>query len=137
MTDFKSRYSTYFERLRCGLDTHRDDIGTLQERKNKILIKAGKRGGTEYSSKEYARTFLIKREILMTLLEDGVITITDYNSRFKALIAQHQLDDQQQLSRAFNNNVQSATNPFKSKRRLIERLNKIRIKRLEERLENE
>ena len=137
MSDFKSRYSTYAERSRRGLDTHRSDIGTLQERKNKILIKAGNRGGTEYSSKEYARTFLIKREILLTLLEDGVITLIDFHSRFKAIIAQHKLDDLQQLSRQFNNNVQSATNHFRAKRILIDRLNKIRIKRLEERLENE
>ena len=137
MSDFKSRYFTYFERMRCGLDTHRDDIGTLQERKNKILIRAGRRGGAEYSSKEYARTFLIKQEILMTLVEDGGITHTDFHSRFRALVEQHKLDDLQHLSRQFINNVHSATNPLRAKTKLIKRLNEIRIKRLEEKLENE
>ena len=140
MTDFESRFCTYLKREQRGLDTHRDDIGTLQERKNKILIIIGQRGSVyskEYYSKEYASTFLIKREILLTLLEDGGITFTDFDSRCKALIAQHNLDAQQQLSGPFNNILHASTEHSKTKRKLKDQLNKIRIKRLEERLENE
>jgi len=70
-----TRFNIYKERFTKGEDTHRDDIGTLQERKNHIMSRPiAKR----VQGKNFYRRTLVKLDLLMTLLEDGEITLHDY-----------------------------------------------------------
>jgi coproporphyrinogen III oxidase-like Fe-S oxidoreductase len=137
MSDYRSRLTTFVERRDKGLDTHRDDIGTLTERKNRILLKAARLSGSEYSSKAYARNYLYRREILMTLLEDGAISIEEFDKRLDSLNIQHHMDDQERLSKQFLNNFNSACRRIDSKKRLMDRLKDTLVKRALERLTTE
>jgi len=137
MSDFRSRLTTYFTRSRNGLDTHRDDIGTLAERKNRILLKAARYNGTEYSTKGYAINYLYKREILMTLLEDGSISLPEFAERSESLTIQNNVEDQRQLSKQFLNNFNSGVRRIDSRLNLKKRLRDTLLKRVETRLNNE
>jgi len=66
MTDIKSRHDVYLQRMRDGLDTHRDDIGSFLERENRRRVKLS---GLSVNLNE-----LKKMDIGMTLLEDGRIS---------------------------------------------------------------
>lgn len=70
MSDINSRHSVYLERIKDGLDTHRDDIGNIVERENKRKAKL--------SSFSVNLNEMKKMDIAMTLLEDGRISYDDF-----------------------------------------------------------
>ena len=78
MTTLESRMVEYHKRCRQGIDTHRDDIGTLQERKNRYLLMYAtyNRGQTIFIK------FKCKTDILLTLLEDGKISTNRFNTEY-------------------------------------------------------
>ena len=77
MTDLYNRKATYVERHNAGLETHRDDIGTLADRVNRYKLDFKGAGGSVQLSK--------KIDILMTLLEDGRISYEHFEIEEKTL----------------------------------------------------
>ena len=78
MTSLESRLGEYWNRRRQGIDTHRDDIGTLLERKNKLMLM-----DNSYAEGHRAYiNFKSKIDILLTLLEDGKISTNRFNTEY-------------------------------------------------------
>ena len=78
MTTLESRMEEYQKRCRQGIDTHRDDIGTLQERKNSYLLI----NNTYNRGQKIFLKFKCKTDILLTLLEDGKISTNRFNTEY-------------------------------------------------------
>lgn len=72
MTDLFNRKATFVERYNKGLDTHRDDIGTLVDRINRHKLDL--RGVKNKQSIDLYK----KLDIYMTLLEDGRISYEQF-----------------------------------------------------------
>lgn len=73
MTDLYNRKKNYIERYNQGLETHRDDIGTVVDRTNSYKLHfIG-----EHNNKRTIELYT-KLDIYMTLLEDGRISYEQY-----------------------------------------------------------
>ena len=77
MTDLYNRKATYVERHNAGLETHRDDIGTLVGRVNRYKLDF--KGAGTAQSVELSK----KLDIYMTLLEDGRISYEQFEMEEK------------------------------------------------------
>ena len=73
MTDLYNRKATYVERYNTGLDTRRDDIGTLADRNNRYKMHFVNEHNNQRSISLYT-----KLDIYMTLLEDGRISYKQF-----------------------------------------------------------
>lgn len=115
MTDCTSRLSVYNERMAAGINTHRDDIGTLQDRKNKRLLKVASyvKGNNHYLE------FVSRVDVVMTLLEDGNIGIVRFREEYikHQGIFQTKMDNGIVRSARHNNEVK-IQNHFKKKKTL-------------------
>ena len=125
MTSLESRLVEYHNRRRRGIDTHRDDIGTLLERKNKYLLMDNtySRGHNEFLK------FKCKIDIVLTLLEDGKITADRFNIEYGITQTDFQSKMDRRIVRSHKNlNEERIKRHFKQKK-LVERLRDIHSQR--------
>ena len=87
MTDLTSRYDTYFYRVENNIPTHRDDIGTLAGRKNKLKLSyaTSYRRQGKFANTNDCIDIAFKYDIMLTLLEDGHIDHEEFKMRMKKL----------------------------------------------------
>ena len=87
MTDMESRIETYFDRVEQNIPTHRSDIGTLAERKNKYKLDYSRsyHGISKYANGTQCVDVNTKCDIITTLLEDGCITFEEFRMRMDKL----------------------------------------------------
>ena len=87
MTDMDSRMEQYFYRLDNNIPTHRTDIGTLGERKNKYKLDYSRsyHGISKYANGTQCIDVNTKCDIITTLLEDGCITFEEFRTRMDKL----------------------------------------------------
>lgn len=121
MTSLESRLGEYWNRRRQGIDTHRDDIGTLQERKNKYLLMDNTytRGHKEYLK------FKCKVDILLTLLEDGKISTARFNTDYKLNQADFQSKMDRGIVRSGRNLNEERIKRYFKHEKMIKRLREI------------
>lgn len=87
MTDIESRLETYFDRVEQNIPTHRSDIGTLMERKNKYKIYYSRsyHGVGKFSNTDRCIDTNTKVDIIITLLEDNHIDLVEFRMRLNKL----------------------------------------------------
>ena len=121
MTDCNSRLSVFNRRTDAGIDTHRDDIGTLAERMNTRRAKTAsyKKGNKHYFA------FVAKIDILMTLLEDGKIDNITFGDEYKKnQVAFQNKMDKGIVKSTMNQNEVHIHHHFK-KRKTVDRLRQL------------
>ena len=125
MTTLESRMVEYQKRLRQGIDTHRDDIGTLQERKNRYLLMYAtyNRGQTIFIK------FKCKTDILLTLLEDGKISINRFNTEYDLSQEDFQSKMDRGIVRSHKNLNEERIKRFFKHQKLIKKLRDIHSQR--------
>jgi len=125
MTDLTSRLAVFYERTDAGIDTHRDDIGTLKERKNRRKAKVASyaKGNNHYFE------FVSRVDVVMTLLEDGNISNVRFNEEYRVaqITFQTKMDNGIVRSCQHNNEVK-IQNHFKRKK-TVDRLRQLHAKK--------
>ena len=125
MTSLESRLVEYHNRRRQGMDTHRDDIGTLQERKNKLMLM-----DNSYAEGHRAYiNFKSKIDILLTLLEDGKISINRFNTEYDLSQEDFQSKMDRGIVRSHKNLNEERIKRFFKHQKLIKKLRDIHSQR--------
>ena len=122
MTDFQSRLETYFERVERKIPTHRDDIGTLVERKNKYKLYYSRtyHGVGKFASTLHCIENSTKVDLLITLLEDNCIDIIEFRMRINNTMVLS--DGLAFINPAFENGLESRRRVVRRKSSVKQRL---------------
>ena len=125
MTNHASRLDTFFYRVEHNIPTHRSDIGTLAERKNKYKQYCSRShlGVGKFINTQGCIDTYTKVDIILTLLEDGHIDHEEYRMRMNKLF----IEDNSGLTfnnRAFQSGLESRRQVVIRKASVKQRLRK-------------
>jgi tRNA A37 N6-isopentenylltransferase MiaA len=132
--DVSSRMAIYWERTMEGTDTHRDDIGTFEDRRNRRRVVCG-RSKTVGVYREADFKYRDIDDLLITLLEDGKINIRQYIKRQRDLMKRYKQDDIDTLPKAYTNKLGCLINRNDKKKQITHRLRKkLEVKKITEKV---
>jgi hypothetical protein len=117
MTDIDSRHEVYLQRLNDGLDTHRDDIGTIVERDNIRRRKYCSFANINYRG-------LKEVDIYMTLLEDGRIPYSRFEKIYEGFFEKEMTFNVRRGEHTYVNSLKQIDSKEELRIRLMKKLHK-------------
>jgi len=117
MTDIDSRHAVYLQRLNDGLDTHRDDIGTIVERDNIRRRKYSSFVNINYRG-------LKEVDIYMTLLEDGRIPYIRFEKIYEGFLEKEMAFNVRRKEHSYVNSLKHINRKEDLRIRLMKKLHK-------------